>query len=184
MTTSNETLALPVISNNGLGSFISPHFGRAPFHLIVDSEGKALAVLPGDPAIGGKGLPLEAMLASGVTTVICPVIGRKAHKRLTEAGIKVLAASARTVGEAIAAFGRGELKSVSEEMLAEHDREKDLGFRGVMEGKNGECCGKSGKYGEADHVKCCEKGGEGHEHQRGSDGCGHGRGHCCHGHHG
>ena len=143
-------------------------------HLIVDTEGKPVLIVPHGPEEYGHGLPIETMVENGVTTVICPVLGRCAHGKLTGSNITVLATNTKTVGEALALFKEGKLLPISEELLAWHDTEKAEGRRGM----NKSACHEHGhEHGECgEHVRCCETVSrhDGHGH-----GCGEGRGHCC-----
>jgi predicted Fe-Mo cluster-binding NifX family protein len=178
MTKTTANIAFPILTNDGLNSCLSLHYGRAPMHMVTDADGKIIAVLNGDPTVGGKGLPLAAMLANGVKTVICPGLGRKAHARLKSEGMTILAATAKTVSESLAQLTAGALEPVSEAMLVAHDLEVEAGTRGIHKGEG--CCHEHGHEEGRDHVRCCEK--EGHQHGH-KENCGEGHGHCCrHGH--
>jgi predicted Fe-Mo cluster-binding NifX family protein len=174
MTKTTSNVAFPILTNDGLNSCLSLHYGRAPMHMLTDADGKIIAVLNGDPAVGGKSLPLVAMLENGVKTVICPGLGRKAQARLTSEGMAVLATSAKTVSEALAQLNSGGLLPVSEAMLVAHDLEVEAGTRGIHRGEG--CCHEHGHEAGSVHVRCCEKTGRQHEHKKN---CGEGRGHCC-----
>jgi len=175
-----KRISIPVVSDDGLSAALSPHFGRAPFHVILEEDGAVGALLKGDPEAGGKGLPLESLATLGVGTVICPGLGRGAHNRLASSGIEVLFCGASTVGEALAQYRAGLLKPVTEEMREAHDRERVAGRRGLRGG--GHCAEMDGEghpNGE------CHRNGHGGRRCCGEEGGGHGRGkgRCC-GHHG
>jgi predicted Fe-Mo cluster-binding NifX family protein len=112
-----KRVSIPVVSEDGLSARVSPHFGRAPLHLILEEDGTVAALLRGDPAEGGKALPLESLSALGVGAVLCPGLGRGAHDRLASTGIAVLHCEASTSGEALAQYMAGQLQPVTEEML-------------------------------------------------------------------
>ncbi len=175
-----KRVSIPVVSEDGLSARVSPHFGRAPLHLILEEDGTVAALLRGDPAEGGKALPLESLSALGVGAVLCPGLGRGAHDRLASTGIAVLHCEASTSGEALAQYMAGQLQPVTEEMLEAHDRDREAGRRGLRGA--GHCAEKDAgghPHGEchrhgSGHGRCCENGG--------GRGQGHGRGRCCRNH--
>jgi predicted Fe-Mo cluster-binding NifX family protein len=145
--------------------------------MILEEDGAVAALLKGDPAEGGKALPLESLSALGVAAVICPGLGRGAHGRLASAGITALYCEAPTAGEALAQYKAGLLQPVTEAMLEAHDRDRAAGRRGLR--GSGHCAEKDAgghPHGECHrhgpgHGRCCETEGRGH---------GAGKGRCCH----
>ncbi len=169
-----KRISIPVVSDDGPSARVSPHFGRAPFHVILEEDGAVVALLKGDPEAGGKGLPLESLAALGVGTVICPGLGRGAHNRLASSGIAALYSEAPTADEALAQYRAGLLQPVTEEMLEAHDRERAAGRRGLRGGSH--CAEKDGEghpNGECHRHghgrRCCEE--EGGGQGRGKNRC-------------
>ena len=167
-------LSIPVLADEGPNSRLSRHYGRAPLHLLVFSDGRSVAALPGNPEEGGKALPAEEMFAAKVAAVLAPEIGRGAYGKLSRAGIAVFSCPCVTVREALEAFAQGRLAPVSEEELAAHDKDRAEGRRGLR--GSGEChrgenggCHREGQ-GEG-RTRCCERGGARH-----GASCGHGCG--------
>ena len=121
-------IAVPVLTCKGGESRLSNHFARAPFHMVIDAEGRVVDVLDRSVCAPGDGpVPCSQMKALGVTHVICSSMGRGAKAHLDRLGICVLASSAHTVAEALAEFNEGKLSELGEEQLLEHDNDPTRG---------------------------------------------------------
>ncbi|MFA5257567.1 MAG: NifB/NifX family molybdenum-iron cluster-binding protein [Opitutales bacterium] len=119
--TTTLIISIPILENKGLQSRISPHFGKAPMHMLVDSGGKIVAVIDQSANKPGMGsMPLAAMLDLGAKQVICVTIGRDAYKHLQDKEMDVKVTDANTVGEALAAYRAGTLEPVTDELLDMH----------------------------------------------------------------
>jgi len=119
-------MCLPSTEQNGLASAISEHFGRAPFHYIVDTETEAVQLLPKPEGEHGHCVPVQALIAAGVKSVVCKGIGRGAVMNFTNAGIPVLNTQAQTIQDAVQAFKGHSLAPVDDDNLcAGHDHDHD-----------------------------------------------------------
>ncbi|MFO7638115.1 MAG: NifB/NifX family molybdenum-iron cluster-binding protein [bacterium] len=97
----------------GIDAAVDERFGRCAYFQFVDTETMAsdaeanAAVESG----GGVGVQVAQMLADrGVAAVLTGNCGPKAFATLSAAGVEVYAGASGTVAQAVAAFGRGELK--------------------------------------------------------------------------
>jgi len=86
----------------GLDSVISDHFGKAPFHTVVNLQTlEAVAVIDKAQRAEGECAPIEWMQAQDVRLVLCKSLGRGAYQRLHELGVEVGKTQAKTVREAL-----------------------------------------------------------------------------------
>lgn len=104
------TLCIPVTEENGTASRLSEHFGRAPFHLLIDPDSMETKLLSREAECGegdhGHCLPVDTLLANGVDMVVCKGIGRGAVARFAANRIDVFAAQTDTVAEVLEEFRR------------------------------------------------------------------------------
>lgn len=104
------TICIPVTEDNGTSSRVSEHFGRAPFHALVDLDSMETRLLRKEADCGdgdhGHCLPVDSLLANDVNLVACKGIGRGALGRLMAHRIDVFAAHTDTVAEVIEEYRR------------------------------------------------------------------------------
>jgi predicted Fe-Mo cluster-binding NifX family protein len=116
-------ICIPVMESNGLASVVSEHFGRAPFHIVVDLDSRAVTPLKKTEACNdethGHCMPVDLLLAAGVNVVACKGIGRGAVNRLQSNQIGVFATHASTVSAVIDAFSANQLCAVNESNLCD-----------------------------------------------------------------
>jgi predicted Fe-Mo cluster-binding NifX family protein len=109
------------ITANGkdLDAEMDPRFGRAPFILIVDTEGTIVDVIDNEPnraAMGGAGIGAAKMLSDrGVDVLLTGRCGPNARTALDAAGIQICEVQAQTPRRALEQFNRGELASLSDD---------------------------------------------------------------------
>jgi predicted Fe-Mo cluster-binding NifX family protein len=124
-------LCIPTIEQKGMASLVSEHFGRAPFHIVVDLASDACSTLRKDNACGeeshGHCLPVDLLLHNRVTVVACKGIGRGAVERMRANGIAVYATDAATVREVVARFKTSGLTPVGAQHVCQghHDHDHD-----------------------------------------------------------
>ena len=99
-------VCVPIIEDKGLHSPVSDHFGRAPMHLLVESETMEWIELPRtesceDDESHEHCLPVKKLLQHGVEVVICKGIGRDAVSKLLSNDIAVYQTEAMTVVKAV-----------------------------------------------------------------------------------
>ncbi len=103
------------ITANGktLDSPMDPRFGRAPFILIIDSEGGLLEVIDNSTnvnAMRGAGIQAAKSMADrGVAVLITGHCGPNAFTALQAAGIKVGADQSGLVKDVLVRFKNGEI---------------------------------------------------------------------------
>jgi len=104
-------ICIPVLEDQGLDSRISAHFGSAPLFMLVDTAGGHCRAIPNHNAHHAHGMcsPLDALRGEHFDSLVVEGIGGGAVNRLQAAGIPVLQAAHRTVGEVVAAFEAGTL---------------------------------------------------------------------------
>ncbi len=119
-------ICIPSLENKGLKSLVSEHFGRAPFHCIVNSTTGSTEVLAKPEGEPGHCVPFSALRQYNVEVVLCKGIGRGAVMNFTNAGIPVMRTSATTIEAAIQEFKNEKLAPVGENDLCEgHDHDHD-----------------------------------------------------------
>ncbi len=96
-------------TGNNLNSMVDPRFGRAPWFLIVDTDGKqlieAISNTTGQEAAHGAGIGAAALVADkGVKAVLTGKVGPKAMPVLNKAGVRAVNDVSGSVMEAIDRF--------------------------------------------------------------------------------
>jgi predicted Fe-Mo cluster-binding NifX family protein len=126
-------LCMPTLEVGARSARLSPHFGRAPFFIFVDSESGGMITVPNPDAshTHGRCRPIPDLEHQGVDAVVCLGLGRRAWEGLNERGIPVLLAAQRTVGEALSAFRDGDLSRVTSPEAC-HDHHGNPGDRKVV----------------------------------------------------
>jgi predicted Fe-Mo cluster-binding NifX family protein len=114
-------ICIPSTQDEGLKSMVSEHFGRAPFHYIVNTKTQTAEILAKPEGEHGQCVPVQALIANKVETVLCKGIGRGAATQFSQYGIPVMRTAAATIAEAIAAFEAKQLDHVHESELCEGD---------------------------------------------------------------
>ncbi len=108
---------VPVALDRGLDSRISPHFGRAPLHLVIDRDTGETRTYPNDrtrPGSGACRVILER-LDHVPDVALVGGIGSGALERLRAAGVRVLHAGRGTVADALAALDDGSLRELDDD---------------------------------------------------------------------
>ena len=119
-------LCIPTIDQNGAKSTVSEHFGRAPYHIVVDLENQAVSDLVKQNDCHdedhGHCMPVDLLLGANVDVVACKGIGRGAVNRLMENRIAVFSTKADTVEAVVEEFNSRLLNPISEENICQgHD---------------------------------------------------------------
>lgn len=106
-----------------LDSEVDPRFGRCQFMIFVDTDTMdyELHSNAASGAGGGAGIATGQMVLNrNVEAVLTGNIGPKAHKVLSEAGIRIMTGVSGTVRQAIDAFKKRELKVAYGPTVDEH----------------------------------------------------------------
>jgi predicted Fe-Mo cluster-binding NifX family protein len=116
------TICIPVTRDIGADSPLSPHFGSAPFFMLVDGESGACRALPNGNLHHDHGMcsPLSTLAGERIDGMVVGGIGAGALAKLDAAGIRVFFSGHATVGEAFAAFQAGALTPVTPAMACAH----------------------------------------------------------------
>ena len=108
-------VAIPTLDDRGLEGEVSPHFGQAAFHTIVDMEtGAVCAKANNGQHFGGAMRPAEVMLQLGIDAVLCSGLGQRAVRLFQDAGIAVFCGAEGTVQTALSAYREGKLLPATE----------------------------------------------------------------------
>ena len=96
-------LCIPTISDAGLESRLSPHFGSAPFFTFVDTDSGEVRAEPNDHAghEPGRCTPTKGLEGRSLDAVVCRGLGLRALRALSGAGIPVLATESWSVSQAL-----------------------------------------------------------------------------------
>jgi len=115
-------IAISSIGEN-LDSDVDSRFGRCNTFIIVDTESMDFQAVS-NAAVGsahGAGIGAAQGIAKlGVKAVLTGHVGPNAHMALSKAGIQMYVDASGTVGDAVEAFKRGDLKTVSSPTVQGH----------------------------------------------------------------
>jgi len=108
-------ICLPTISDAGLTARLSPHFGRAPFFTLVESETGVVEVLQNRHQHHAHGHcnPLGALGYVPADAVVCRGAGRHALMLLEQHGLAAYLTDEWTVDRAVSGFRSGQLSRVA-----------------------------------------------------------------------
>jgi predicted Fe-Mo cluster-binding NifX family protein len=114
-------ILIPVLENRGGESKVSPHFGRAPYFALYDSETDKLEIIENKSEhFGGMGRPAENMLRYKPNVVFALGMGPRAVDLLKSNNIKIETGDYDTVDDIIA--NKDKLKEL--EKACEESRHK------------------------------------------------------------
>ncbi len=107
--------AISTDDNKGLESFVSQHFGRCPYFVLVDLENEAVEEVKvvDNPhyAEHGPGQVPEFIASLGANVMISGGMGRRANVFYENYGIKTATGASGTVTEALSNFQDGKLSA-------------------------------------------------------------------------
>ncbi len=113
-------ICIPTQSDTFADSRISPHFGKAQYHLVVEDL-LEVARHNRDDRPSGDCAPIDWILRQGVTHVACLGIGDGAYQCLRPGGVTVLDAGRyRWIRDALRAAHAGELTPFDPARLCDH----------------------------------------------------------------
>ncbi len=126
-------LCMPTVNEGGLAARLSPHFGSAPYHTLIESETGEASVLVNEHARHEHGRcdPAKGLEGRGIGAVVCRGLGLRALSALNAAGMEVLVTDEWTVAGALDAFRKGALTPMSADLACEggrHAHGHDHGF--------------------------------------------------------
>ncbi|MDF3129025.1 NifB/NifX family molybdenum-iron cluster-binding protein [Kiritimatiellaeota bacterium B1221] len=126
MTYSSPILSVPIIRHTGLQSPVSRHFGKSPFHALIDPASRKIIAWVEKPAAKDTCAPIEELSKAGVTNVACVGLGKGALARMQNAGISVFHTTGNTLEEVITQWNNGVCSEITPEHLcAGHEHDHD-----------------------------------------------------------
>ena len=110
-------IAISTIDNNGLESKLSPHFGRCPFYMMVETKGEEILSVEGveNPYYSshGPGMVPKFINKQGVDVMISGGMGGSAIAFFKEFKIGVATGASGTVKETLQAYFDGNLREAA-----------------------------------------------------------------------
>lgn len=95
-------IIIPVVENKGRKSRVSPHFGRAPYFALYDSETDRLEIIETrKEGFGGRSKLAENMLKYKPDVIFAVGMGPRAVDLLRSKGVRIETGSYETVDEII-----------------------------------------------------------------------------------
>jgi predicted Fe-Mo cluster-binding NifX family protein len=114
-----DRIVVPAASQEGLKANLAEHFGRAPYFAVVDlsdnGDIKNVKTVPnvGEHA-GGMGYTHDHILGLQPNAIIVYGMGPRGLNTFQSAGVAVLRANAKTVGEVVVAYKEDQLQEITE----------------------------------------------------------------------
>lgn len=108
-------LCVPATEAGGLKSEVSPHFGSAPYFVLVDTDSGEVEEVRNSNEHHSHGMchPLASLQGRGIGALVCSGIGAGALGRLKEAGIAAYCAEGATVAEMVEGYKAGRLTELT-----------------------------------------------------------------------
>ena len=109
------TVAVPVVSEEGLRSELNDHFGMTEDFAVFDfeaGEAKDLKFISNDPRETGAKPNAQFLIEQGVKIVLSSWIGPHMLNALLDSGVRVFKGAAGTVGDVIEDYKAGMLTEV------------------------------------------------------------------------
>ena len=116
------TICLPTVSDAGLSARLSPHFGRAPFFTLVETDTGTVQVLSNmhQQHEHGHCNPVGALGDVAADAVVCRGVGGHALALLEQRGLATYLTDEWTVGSAVDAFRSGSLTRMGLDDVCRH----------------------------------------------------------------
>lgn len=113
-------ITYPVLSDAGLDSIISGHFGKSPYFAVIDPDTRDCKIhdvtLLRDKE---ECAPLRALARMGVKEVYCVHMGRNALARCFRSGLQVYQTASETLAEALIERAAGLCRDLPDDALCE-----------------------------------------------------------------
>ena len=125
-------VCIPTTDEAGLRARLSPHFGKAPYYTVVDTDGWTLRTIinTNEHHAHGQCTPAASIQGLGVDAVVCRGLGRNALRKLRAAGLAVYVAEGWLVEDAVKAFVSGDLSELTDEAACHgHGHDHEHGHR-------------------------------------------------------
>lgn len=110
MITMEQVIGIPLENDNGLESYVSGHFGKAPFYLLYNTSTKTASVIKNTSNhFGGKEHPPVLLKNAGVQIMLAGGMGANARKIFEKNNIKVYYGAINTAKETLELYETGKL---------------------------------------------------------------------------
>jgi predicted Fe-Mo cluster-binding NifX family protein len=114
-----DRIIVPTIDQEDLNATLAEHFGRAPYFTVVDlNDNRDVANVKTVPNVGehagGMGYTHDHILGLQPNAIIVYGMGPRGLNTFQSAGVAVLRANAKTVGEVVAAYKDDKLQELTE----------------------------------------------------------------------
>jgi predicted Fe-Mo cluster-binding NifX family protein len=114
-----DRIIVPTIDQEDLNATLAEHFGRAPYFTVVNlNDNRDVADVKTVPNVGehagGMGYTHDHILGLQPNAIIVYGMGPRGLNTFQSAGVAVLRANAKTVGEVIAAYKDDKLQELTE----------------------------------------------------------------------
>ena len=114
-------ICIPVLTQEGMNSPISSHFGKADHFAMFDEERQALTFFSNTGQHHGGALtPAELIHQAGAQVLLCGGLGVKAVQMFQGFGVRVFNQASGTVADALAAYKAKTLPEATNESAC-HD---------------------------------------------------------------
>lgn len=115
-------ICIPVVEDKDLTSEVCPHFGSAPYFMLVDTASMSCSAVANSNQHHAHGMcqPLAALGGHEIGAIVVNGIGQGAIHRLRAAGIEVYLGQHSTVEETVRAFADGRLAPVTADAVCAH----------------------------------------------------------------
>jgi predicted Fe-Mo cluster-binding NifX family protein len=136
-----SSIAIPVVSYNGIDSRVSKHFGNAPGFIVTDQCGSEFTYLDTAKARqASECAPVRSLASAGSKVVIACGMGRGAMQRCHAAGMRILhTTGGTTVAEVLEAYRRQACPDFPDAALCSHRK-----HRHNQQHHEGDCCNEEG----------------------------------------
>lgn len=104
-------------ADGSLDARIDPRFGRCAYFVIVDPDTMECHYLHNKAAVSSHGAGIQAaqtVVNESVQVVITGIVGPRAHRVLSAAGVEVVTGATGTVRESIQMYTSGQLRGMQE----------------------------------------------------------------------
>ncbi|MBN1317247.1 MAG: NifB/NifX family molybdenum-iron cluster-binding protein [Anaerolineales bacterium] len=130
-------IAISADDNNGLESVVSPHFGRCPYYVLVDMDGRQVSQVnvvenqnygrhaPGTVPLFIRDQGADVMLAGGM--------GRRAIVLFEELGIQAVTGAAGQVQHALEQYLGGTLRAAEPCLTSRKHDQQEIPIEGAYE---------------------------------------------------
>ena len=110
-------------TGNTLDSMVDSRFGRCPTFIIIDTDTMEFQAYSNDAVSSAHGAGIGAaqgIAKLGAKAILTGQVGPNAHMALRNAGVQMFVGASGTIREAVEAYKKGVLKSVSSPTVQGH----------------------------------------------------------------